>query len=474
LNTFSERIREYPVKIEMLSRFKTKKEQEKIIKDIEWGKVDIVIGTHRLIQKDIKFKDLGLLIIDEEQRFGVAHKETLKKLKKSLDVITLTATPIPRTLQLALLGAKDMSLINTPPKERLPIQTEISLFDRETILEAVLRELDRGGQVFFVHNRVQSIASLYNFLKNLVPQAKIAIAHGQMPEHTLESVMYSFLNRRYDVLLCTSIIESGLDIPNVNTIVINRADRFGLAELYQLRGRVGRSHQKAYAYLLIPPLRSLTDNARKRLKALEQFSQLGSGFHLALRDLEIRGAGNILGVKQHGFIEEIGFDLYCRLLEEAVKEIKGEPLKEEHPVKINLDADVYIPENYISDTKQRVEFYQKLSLAKSKEETNAIKEEIEDRFGKIPKEVENLLEFTEIKFLAEQKLLSQVIWKKDKLRIEFLEEKELKRKDIEEIHKNLTLPLEFSVGKALNMFVDLKSLTEEKRLNFIKNLLLKI
>jgi transcription-repair coupling factor (superfamily II helicase) len=470
-NTFSERMREYPAKIEMLSRFKTKKEREEIIENIKAGKVDVVIGTHRLLQKDVCFKDLGLLIIDEEQRFGVAHKEALKKLKKSVDVITLTATPIPRTLQLSLLGARDMSLINTPPKERLPIQTEISLFDREVILTAILRELDRGGQVYFVHNRVQSIVSLYNFLKNLIPQAKIAIAHGQMNERSLEAVMYSFLNKRYDILLCTSIIESGLDIPSVNTIVINRADRFGLAELYQLRGRVGRSSQKAYAYLLIPPLRNLTENARKRLKALEQFSQLGSGFHLALRDLEIRGAGNILGVKQHGFIEEIGFDLYCRLLEEAVREIKGEPVKEEVPVKINLDTDIYIPEDYISDTNQRVEIYQKISKTQSTEEINEIGAEIKDRFGKIPPEVGNLLEFAEIRLLATQKLLTQIIWKKDKLRIEFSPEKEIKRKEIEDIRKNLILPLEFSVGKTLNMYIDLKTLKEEDKLIFIKKLL---
>ncbi|MDH4222247.1 MAG: transcription-repair coupling factor, partial [candidate division Zixibacteria bacterium] len=339
--TFTERLKDYPVRIEVLSRFKSRKEQKQIVGNLVTGRVDIVIGTHRLLQKDIKFKDLGLLIIDEEQRFGVVHKEKLKKIKSTVDCLTLTATPIPRTLQLSLFGAKDMSIINTPPKDRLPIQTIVSQFTEELIAEAILRELDRGGQVYFVHNRVESIGSMYNFLRKLLPKIRIGIAHGQMEEKVLEKVMLAFLSGKYDCLLSTNIIESGLDIPDVNTIVINRADRFGLAQLYQLRGRVGRSNHKAYAYLLVPPFGDLNPNARKRVRAIQQYTELGSGFYLALRDLEIRGAGNILGPQQHGFIEEIGFDLYCQLLEEAVKEIKGEEITKVSKVKLEIDLDLF-------------------------------------------------------------------------------------------------------------------------------------
>jgi transcription-repair coupling factor (superfamily II helicase) len=468
--TFSERLKSFPVNVAMLSRFKSRKEQKRIIEDSKEGKVDVVIGTHRLIQKDVQFKDLGLLIIDEEQRFGVAHKEKIKKLRRLVDVVTLTATPIPRTLQLSLLGARDMSIINTPPKERLPIHTEIVVFDKKLIADAILREVDRGGQVYFVHNRVQTIEAMYRFLQDLVPQIRIAIAHGQMEESLLEAVMLDFLNHRYDLLLVTSIIESGIDIPNVNTVIIDRADRFGLAQLYQLRGRVGRSNVRAYAYLLIPKVKLLTQTARKRLKALEQFTQLGSGFHLAMRDLEIRGAGNLLGPQQHGFIEEVGFDLYCRLLDEAVKELKGEPVERLPEVKMEFDLDIYIPESYISDSQQRVEVYRKLSEAKSVEEIKEVEEEIIDRFGIPQKEVQDLFNFTSAKITASRLGISRLSLKKDVLSLQFSEEKRLGKKEIEKLRQKIDLPLEFVGGKTLKLMIDLSNVYEDKTL-FVKNLL---
>ncbi len=471
--TFCERLKSFPVNVEMLSRFKSRKEQKEIVRGLKEGRVDVVIGTHRLIQKDIQFKDLGLLIVDEEQRFGVTHKEKIKKLRRLVDVITLTATPIPRTLQLSLLGARDMSIINTPPKDRLPIHTEIVGFDKKLIADAILREVDRGGQVYFVHNRVQTIEAMYRFLQDLVPQIRIAIAHGQMEENLLEKVMLDFLDHRYDLLLVTSIIESGIDIPSVNTIITDRSDRFGLAQLYQLRGRVGRSNLRAYAYLLIPKVKLLTQTARKRLKALEQFTQLGSGFHLALRDLEIRGAGNLLGAQQHGFIQEVGFDLYCRLLDEAVRELKGEKIERLPEVKMEFDLDIYIPKNYVSDSQQRVEIYKKLSEAKSPEEVKEVEAEMVDRFGNPPQEVEDLLNFTCAKIIASHLGIFRLSLKKDVLLLQFSEDKKIGKKELENFRQKISLPLEFVVDKTLKLFVHLKGESEKKSL-FVKNLLLSL
>jgi transcription-repair coupling factor (superfamily II helicase) len=472
--TFTERLREYPVNVEMLSRFKSRKEQKEIVLGLKEGKVDVVIGTHRLISNDIRFKDLGLVIIDEEQRFGVTHKEKLKKLRRLVDVLTLTATPIPRTLQLSLFRARDMSVINTPPKDRLPIHTEMVKFDKKLIAEAILREVDRGGQIYFVHNRVQTIEAMHRFLRTLVPQIRIAIAHGQMDERLLEKVMLEFLDHQYDCLLVTSIIESGIDIPTVNTIIINRADKFGLAQLYQLRGRVGRSGTKAYAYLLIPKAKWLSPTARKRLKALEQFTQLGSGFHLALRDLEIRGAGNLLGPQQHGFIEEVGFDLYCRLLDEAVRELKGEKVQEKPQVKMEFDLDIYIPESYIPDSQQRVDIYRKLSEALSVKEVDMIKAELSDRFGKPKKEVKDLLEFTCAKIAASMKGIFRLSLKKDLLMLEFPPDKKMGKKEIENLSQKTDLPLEFKVDQSLKMYVKLEKVASEKKAEFVKNFLLKL
>jgi transcription-repair coupling factor (superfamily II helicase) len=367
-----------------------------------------------------------------------------------------------------------MSIINTPPKDRLPIHTEIARFDKELLAEAILREVDRGGQIYFVHNRVQTIEAMYRFLKDLLPQVRIAVAHGQMEERLLEKVMLEFLGHQSDCLLVTSIIESGIDIPTVNTIIVNRADKFGLAQLYQLRGRVGRSGTKAYAYLLIPKVRSLNPTARKRLKALEQFTQLGSGFHLALRDLEIRGAGNLLGPQQHGFIEEVGFDLYCRLLEEAVRELKGEKILKRPQVKMEFDLDIYLPDFYVPDSQQRVEIYRKLSEARSVEEVDKIEAELSDRFGKPKKEVNDLLEFTCAKISASGKGISRVSLKEDILMLEFPPDRKMGKKEIENLSKKIKLPLEFKVNQSVKLYVKLQGVALEKKARFVKNLLIKL
>jgi len=470
--TFTERLKDYPVKIEVLSRFKSSKEQKEIIKSLEQGRIDMVIGTHRLLQKDIKFKDLGLLIIDEEQRFGVAHKEKLKKVRSTVDCLTLTATPIPRTLQLSLLGAKDMSIINTPPKDRLPIQTTVSQFDKELIAEAILRELERGGQVYFVHNRVESIGSMYNFLRKLLPHLRLGIAHGQMEEKVLEKIMLAFLEGKYDCLLSTNIIESGLDIPEVNTIIINRADRFGLAQLYQLRGRVGRSNHKAYAYLLVPPFGNINPKARKRIRTIQQYTELGSGFYLALRDLEIRGAGNILGPQQHGFIEEIGFDLYCQLLEEAVREIKGEEIKKLPEVKIEIDLDLFLPPEYIEDSQQRMEIYKKLSEVKRKEQIEDLRIEIRDRFGPLPKQALELLEISELKLICQEKEVSKLSLRGKRFKIEFTLNKKVGKGDIKKYREKIDFPLEFSAYRNFKIEIDLGEI--RNRLEEVKKVLQKL
>ncbi len=468
--TFSERLKSFPVTVEMLSRFKSRKEQKEIVERLKQGKVDVIIGTHRLIQRDVDFRNLGLLVVDEEQRFGVTHKERIQKLRRLVDVITLTATPIPRTLQFSLLGARDMSIINTPPRERLPIHTEIVRFDKKLIVDAILREVDRGGQVYFVHNRVQTIEAMHRFLKDLIPQIRIAVAHGQMEERLLERVMLDFLNRRYDLLLVTSIIESGIDIPSVNTIIIDRADRFGLAQLYQLRGRVGRSNVRAFAYLLIPKVKLLSQTARKRLRALEQFTQLGSGFHLALRDLEIRGAGNLLGAQQHGFIEEVGFDLYCKLLDQTVKELKGEKVERLPEVKMEFDLDIYIPESYVPDSQQRVDLYRKLSDAESVEEIRQVEAEMTDRFGGAPAEVEDLLNFTRAKIAASHLGISRLWLKGDVLTLVFSEEKKIDKKEIQKLIRKINLPLEFALDGGLKLTVRLEE-GKNQRSSAVKNLL---
>ena len=397
--TFSERFQQYPVIMNILSRFKARKEQRQILEELKQGKIDIVIGTHRLLQKDVVFHDLGLLVTDEEHRFGVTHKERLKQLKKTVDALTLTATPIPRTLHMALTGLRDLSVINTPPEDRLSIRTFLTRFDEDLIRQAILRELQRNGQVFFVHNRVQNISAMARFLKQLVPEASLAIAHGQMREGDLERVMFAFVQKEYDLLLCTSIIESGLDIPTANTIIINHAERFGLAELYQLRGRVGRSRYQAYAYLLVPSEASISGDALKRLRALQELSELGSGFRLAIHDLEIRGAGNMLGPAQSGHIAALGYEMYTQLLERAIRQLKGERVQDEITPEMKLPFATFIPDGYIPDPHQRLVFYKRLSSVRSEEEIDEMREELLDRFGPIPPPASNLLEAMKLKQL---------------------------------------------------------------------------
>ena len=406
--TFKKRFAAFPVRIEMLSRFRSGAEQKKVLADLEAGTVDMVIGTHRLLSKDVRFADLGLLIVDEEQRFGVAHKERLKEMRKNVDALAMSATPIPRTLHMSLVGLRDMSLIETPPRDRLAIQTVVAPFKEELVRSAIENELARDGQVYFIHNRVESIYSLGSMVQKLVPKARVVVGHGQMGEKELEGVMLKFIRDEADVLVATTIVENGLDIPRANTILINRADRLGLAELYQLRGRVGRSSQRAYAYLLVPPEATLSDIARKRLAAMKEFSELGAGFRIAALDLELRGAGNMLGRQQHGHIEAIGFDMYCQMLERAVAKLKGEPAAPDLRTTLNLGLDVRIPRDYIPSENLRLRTYKRISTIATDEEKQDVRKELEDRFGAPPSSVVNLLDYAALKSMCERLRISSV------------------------------------------------------------------
>jgi transcription-repair coupling factor (superfamily II helicase) len=401
-STFQERFAPFPVRIEMLSRFRARKEQKAIVDDLAAGKIDVLIGTHRLLSKDVAFADLGLLVVDEEQRFGVAHKERLKKLRHGVDCLTLTATPIPRTLHMSLSGIRDLSVIETPPKDRMAIQTHITRLDSKVLAEAIRYELGRGGQVYFVHNRVGSIYSMASYLRKLVPEARIAVAHGQMKEQELEKVMLSFIRNEYDLLLSTTIIENGLDIPLVNTLVVNRADRFGLSQLYQLRGRVGRSNRRAYAYLLVPDESHLTPIARRRLAAIREFSELGAGFRIAALDLELRGAGNLLGGEQHGHIDAVGFDLYCRLLDETVRELQTGEAPAAERANLNLRIELRIPEEFIPDINQRMSIYKRASSARERESIERLADETRDRYGPLPGAVLQFFEYERLQLLADE------------------------------------------------------------------------
>jgi transcription-repair coupling factor (superfamily II helicase) len=417
--TFKQRFAAFPVRIEMLSRFRTAAEQKKILADLETGKVDVIIGTHRLLSKDVKFQDLGLLVVDEEQRFGVAHKERLKEMRQNVDALALSATPIPRTLHMSLVGLRDMSVIETPPRDRLAIQTVVASFQEDLVRRAIENELARDGQVYFIHNRVESIYSLATLVQKLVPKARVVVGHGQMGEKELESVMLKFIRDEADVMVATTIVENGLDIPRANTILINRADRLGLAELYQLRGRVGRSHQRAYAYLLVPPDTALSEIARKRLSAMKEFSELGAGFRIAALDLELRGAGNMLGRQQHGHIEAIGFDMYCQMLERAVSKLKGEESVPELRTTLSLGLDVRIPENYIPSENLRLRTYKRISSIASQEEKQDVHRELTDRFGAPPATVENLLEYAVLKSTCERLRISAVERQGNRIAIRF-------------------------------------------------------
>lgn len=407
-NNTVERFSKYPAKIEMLSRFRTKAEQDKIIENIRTGVVDVIIGTHRILSNDIQYKDLGLLIIDEEQRFGVKHKEKIKMMKENIDVLTLSATPIPRTLHMSMIGIRDMSVIEDPPEDRYPIQTYVVEFDEFLVREAIIRELERGGQVFFVHNRVADIDQVAHKLSQLVPDAKVDFAHGQMNEHKLEKIMLSFMNNEFNVLVCTTIIETGLDISNVNTIIINDGDRFGLSQLYQLRGRVGRSNRLAYCYIFYQTNKVLNEIAEKRLRAIKEFTELGAGFKIAMRDLEIRGAGNVLGTQQHGHMEAIGYDLFCKLLEESIMRKKGEIVTEVPQAKMDIAINAYIPDEYIKNHQMKIEIYKKIASIESREQFDNVYEEIEDRFGTVPSSVNNLMKIAFVKSMVEKMWIEEV------------------------------------------------------------------
>ncbi|MBC7339623.1 MAG: transcription-repair coupling factor [Firmicutes bacterium] len=415
--TFRERLAGYPVCVEVLSRFRSPREQETVLRRLQRGTVDILIGTHRLLQDDVRFRDLGLLIVDEEHRFGVAQKERLKQMRLSVDVLTLTATPIPRTLHMALAGLRDMSVIETPPEDRYPVQTYVVEHSEWLVREAVERELRRGGQVFYVHNRVRTIERAAARVSRLVPRARVAVAHGQMQEEQLERVMLEFLEGKHDVLVCTSIIESGLDMPNVNTLIVEDAQDLGLAQLYQLRGRVGRSNRLAYAYFTFWPDQRLTEQAERRLQAISEFTELGSGFKIAMRDLEIRGAGNLLGPEQHGFIMAVGLDMYCRLLEEAVREIQGQPVAEEVPVTLELKVDAYLPDEWIPDSGQKIAAYKMLAAVRGPAEAGLVREELEDRYGPMPPPARNLLAVTRIKAACQRLGITSVTQVRDRLLI---------------------------------------------------------
>ena len=423
--TFKKRMEKFPVRVESISRFRTSKEQKKVINDLEDGEVDILIGTHRLLSKDVKFKDLGLIIIDEEQRFGVSAKEKLKKFRATVDVLTLTATPIPRTLQFSLMGARDLSVINTPPPNRQPVYTEIHSFDEELIRDAILQEVSRGGQVFFIHNRVKNIEEIAEMVRRLVPDIRVRFGHGQMSGSQLEKIINDFYQHKFDVLVSTNIVENGIDIANANTIIINHANHFGLAELHQLRGRVGRSNRKAFCYLFTNPIKTLTPEARKRLLALEEFSDLGSGFNIAMRDLDIRGAGDILGAEQSGFINDIGFDLYTKILNDAVNELKRTEFSDmfenvdieiERPeTTVEFDETALLPQEYVSDNVERLNLYRKLSEADKPEQINEWYEEVKDRFGPVPKETEYLVLASKIKLFASLNFFTKVTIRADRM-----------------------------------------------------------
>lgn len=420
---FKTRMQEFAINAELLNRFKTKKEQDEIIKKLKLGEVDVVVGTHRLLSEDVNFKDLGLLIIDEEHRFGVKDKEKIKKLRTNIDVLTMTATPIPRTLHMSIVGVRDMSVIYEPPHNRKPVQTYVLEYDQEVITEAITKEIERGGQVFYLFNQVEGIEKKANEISMLVPEAKVGFAHGKMSGRELEEIMESFINHEINVLVCTTILESGIDIPNANTIIVENADRLGLAQLYQIRGRVGRSDKQAYAYVTYKRDKLLSEVADKRLKAIKEFTEFGSGFKIAMRDLEIRGAGSMLGEMQHGHIEQVGYDTYCKLLDEVIKEMQGIEVVEEQDVQIDLAVSSYIPDNFIENSSQKIEIYQNIALCRTEEELQNVIDEVIDRYGRLPKELENLIDIARIKQLARKANILKIAQKENGIVFYFVKEK---------------------------------------------------
>lgn len=446
-NTFAQRMKDFPVRVDLMSRFRTPAQIKKTLEDLKRGQVDIVIGTHRLLSKDVVFKDLGLLIIDEEQRFGVTHKEKIKQLKENIDVLTLTATPIPRTLHMSLVGIRDMSVLEEPPVDRMPIQTYVMEHNDEMVREAIHRELSRGGQVYYVYNRVSNIDEIAGHIAKLVPEANVIFAHGQMHEHELERIMFDFVNGEIDVLVCTTIIETGLDIPNANTMIIQDADRMGLSQLYQLRGRVGRSSRTSYAFLMYKRDKLLKEEAEKRLQAIREFTELGSGIKIAMRDLEIRGAGNVLGAEQHGHMEAVGYDLYCKLLNQAVLELKGQRKEEEtYETVVDCDTDAYIPTSYIKNEYQKLDIYKRISGIENEEEFFDMQDELMDRFGEPPKPVLNLLKVAGLKALAHSAYVTEVSINRQEVRLTMYKNARLKVEGIPKLVEQYKGDLKFQMG----------------------------
>ncbi len=466
---FKERMKDYPIKIEILNRFKSAKYQKGVIKGLKLGEVDIVIGTHRILSKDVKFKDLGLLIIDEEHRFGVKAKEKIKQYKASIDVLTMTATPIPRTLHMSIVGVRDMSVIYEPPQNRRPVQTYVLEYDKEVIREAITKELERDGQVFYIFNNVEKIQQKADEISKLVPEAEVSYAHGRMTGSQIEEIMDDFIKKRSNVLVCTTILESGIDIPNANTIIVENADRMGLAQLYQIRGRVGRSDRQAYAYITYKRDKLLSEIADKRLKAIKEFTEFGSGFKIAMRDLEIRGAGSLLGEIQSGHLEQVGYDTYCNLLDEVVKEIKGIEVKPEVDIQIDLNVTSYIPEEYISDANQKIEIYQDIALCKSEEDIQNVIDEIIDRFGNMPAELENLIDIARIKYLAKALNISKIASKKTVVVFSF-EEGQFNY-DVAKLVKEYGNRLKFSAGIKPMITLEIGTENEMKILNDVTEFL---
>ncbi|OLS34549.1 transcription-repair coupling factor [Alkalihalophilus pseudofirmus] len=473
--TIKERFSDFPINIGVLSRFRSRKEQTETLKGLKAGSVDLIVGTHRLLSKDIVFKDLGLLIVDEEQRFGVTHKEKIKQLKANIDVLTLTATPIPRTLHMSMLGVRDLSVIETPPENRFPVQTYVVEYNASLIREAIERELTRGGQVYFLYNRVEDIERMTEQISMLVPDAKVSFAHGQMNERELESIMLDFLEGNSDVLVTTTIIETGVDIPNVNTLIINDADKMGLSQLYQIRGRVGRSNRVAYAYFTYQRDKVLTEVAEKRLQAIKEFTELGSGFKIAMRDLTIRGAGNLLGAQQHGFIESVGFDLYSQMLKEAIEERKGDKPKEPpFQVEMDIKVDAYIPESYIQDAKQKIEMYKRFKGCETIEDLADLKDEMFDRFGEYPKQVEYLLRLTEIKLRATKERVESIVEAKNQIDILFSPEtsKEMDGAMLFEMAHTLGREVTLGTsGEKIKFVIKTKNIDDEKLISKVESIL---
>ena len=466
---FRDRMSNFGVKVEVLNRFKTKKEQTEIVKKLKLGEVDVIVGTHRILSKDVEFKDLGLLIIDEEHRFGVKDKEKIKQYKETIDVLTMTATPIPRTLHMSIVGVRDMSVIYEPPYNRKPVQTYVLEYDQEVIKEAITKELERNGQVFYLFNNVEKIMQKADEISNLVPEAKVAYAHGQMTGKEIENIMEEFVEGKTNVLVCTTILESGIDIPNANTIIVENADRMGLAQLYQIRGRVGRSDRQGYAYITYKKDKLLSEVADKRLKAIKEFTEFGSGFKIAMRDLEIRGAGSLLGEIQSGHLEQVGYDTYCNLLDEVVKEMQGQEIKPEIDVQIDLDATCFIPDEYISDSSQKIEIYQDIALCKNEEDIQNVIDEMIDRFGNMPKEIENLLEIARIKILCKKLTISKVQGKHNFV-VFIFEAKELNI-DVNELVKKYKNKIRFSQGIKPQITIALDNSTGMPMLKEVKKFL---